>query len=716
MASPLTNAAFALLLAGLNAQQIDGTLDAADYAAALEPQLDRWATGGASVSRAAAVSTQAISGLNTLAEQTIDWFAGSADGGPDGDGLFPLTDTVGNTRMVPSPDKIATYAAQPDFVNALYTKQEQELVGAAPLRGLGFGLEYLTAGDFASPHLINILRDDWNAGGNEGQVVAGLLVTARMGGDNARGARELISALALIDQPSPSNPNPCQMAGGFRTFALVNEGGTDADLFSSRGAVWAHSDVAVLGPNATNYREVALTEGNVGIAFGGSAAIRGGYSAVGIGRVKGSVFDAGMWVGYLTPTGQPLLTSDELTGGFQFGFAVTDLHGIQPVSRYGAVLGSHGTFPVNRGIDFLSLDIFSEILVAPGVALSKSSFVMSQPNFGFETGSTTTPGATFWDGHTSGGASDYDVRIQMDGGDPGVGGLGNLSLMCQAVFAPQLVPHTPDLIFGAADRPWGTSFFSVEPTITSDERMKTPLEDVTDEELAAIAEIRIRRYKLLAAVDEKGESFARWHYGISAQEAARVYKKHKLDIYQSAFWIESELFDEVDEPYEVPVPVMETYDDVKTSVEVIDGVSTIVRTVTPRQRQKTADPQPLFNEDGTPAMSVGRRPMPMMKLRKDGTMATRHGRGIVDPNGADVPARQREHSPLLFTTETRFRKVRKLQMKNGKPVVVFSIRYSEFLALVAEDLRRRVSRGESEKAALVDRVNILEQRLDALAA
>ena len=33
------------------------------------------------------------------------WFGGAADGGPDGDGLFPLTDSAGYTRMVPSPAK-----------------------------------------------------------------------------------------------------------------------------------------------------------------------------------------------------------------------------------------------------------------------------------------------------------------------------------------------------------------------------------------------------------------------------------------------------------------------------------------------------------------------------------------------------------------------------------------------------------------------------------
>jgi hypothetical protein len=37
------------------------------------------------------------------------WFGGAADGGPAGDGLFPLTDSTGFTRMVPSPARQMTF-------------------------------------------------------------------------------------------------------------------------------------------------------------------------------------------------------------------------------------------------------------------------------------------------------------------------------------------------------------------------------------------------------------------------------------------------------------------------------------------------------------------------------------------------------------------------------------------------------------------------------
>lgn len=45
--------------------------------------------------------------------QMSDWFGGAADGGPYGDGIFPLTDSAGYTRKLPSPARIAEALLQP---------------------------------------------------------------------------------------------------------------------------------------------------------------------------------------------------------------------------------------------------------------------------------------------------------------------------------------------------------------------------------------------------------------------------------------------------------------------------------------------------------------------------------------------------------------------------------------------------------------------------
>ena len=43
--------------------------------------------------------------------QTVDWWAGAADGGPNGDGRYPLTANDGTVRLVPSPAAIAAVAS-----------------------------------------------------------------------------------------------------------------------------------------------------------------------------------------------------------------------------------------------------------------------------------------------------------------------------------------------------------------------------------------------------------------------------------------------------------------------------------------------------------------------------------------------------------------------------------------------------------------------------
>lgn len=49
--------------------------------------------------------------LQVTETQFANWSAGTATGGPDGDGLYPFTDAAGVTRMLPCIDKIHTQVA-----------------------------------------------------------------------------------------------------------------------------------------------------------------------------------------------------------------------------------------------------------------------------------------------------------------------------------------------------------------------------------------------------------------------------------------------------------------------------------------------------------------------------------------------------------------------------------------------------------------------------
>lgn len=103
---------------------------------------------------------------------------------------------------------------------------------------------------------------------------------------------------------------------------------------------------------------------------------------------------------------------------------------------------------------------------------------------------------------------------------------------------------TQDL--GAASYSWKDLFYdgAVNP---SDDRLKTYL-SIEDAEMAAAIEIKsnIRKFKFNGAIDKKGDG-ARIHWGVSAQQVAKIMKSHGLDPEKYSFYC----YDEWDEELEV---------------------------------------------------------------------------------------------------------------------------------------------------------------------
>lgn len=63
---------------------------------------------------------------------------------------------------------------------------------------------------------------------------------------------------------------------------------------------------------------------------------------------------------------------------------------------------------------------------------------------------------------------------------------------------------------------------------SSDERLKTPLETISDNELDAWGDVEWGQFQFREAVAEKGES-ARWHIGLIAQRVSEAFEKRGLD-------------------------------------------------------------------------------------------------------------------------------------------------------------------------------------------
>jgi hypothetical protein len=67
------------------------------------------------------------------------------------------------------------------------------------------------------------------------------------------------------------------------------------------------------------------------------------------------------------------------------------------------------------------------------------------------------------------------------------------------------------------------------PSVTSDERLKTPLEDLTPALQRVAKRIKLRTFKYLEAIERKGETNARIHVGVGAQSVIENFASEGLD-------------------------------------------------------------------------------------------------------------------------------------------------------------------------------------------
>jgi len=101
-------------MAGLVAQGLV-LADEAGAAALMADQLTAWLGGADAIPADLSYNLmQAIGAINTDALQRLEWWAGTATGGPNGDGLYPMTNAAGVTTLFPSLAKILQATAKGD--------------------------------------------------------------------------------------------------------------------------------------------------------------------------------------------------------------------------------------------------------------------------------------------------------------------------------------------------------------------------------------------------------------------------------------------------------------------------------------------------------------------------------------------------------------------------------------------------------------------------
>lgn len=121
------------------------------------------------------------------------------------------------------------------------------------------------------------------------------------------------------------------------------------------------------------------------------------------------------------------------------------------------------------------------------------------------------------------------------------------------INASNIQPRTDNSInLGSASLRWSTVYAGTGTINTSDERLKTPVHSdkytLSNEALAA-AEIKksIYRFKFTDSITDKGEQYARIHFGVGAQTVHDILIKYGLKPSDYAFWCYDEWNDELDD-------------------------------------------------------------------------------------------------------------------------------------------------------------------------
>ena len=104
-------------------------------------------------------------------------------------------------------------------------------------------------------------------------------------------------------------------------------------------------------------------------------------------------------------------------------------------------------------------------------------------------------------------------------------------LQFSANYKALMPQQTGKLSLGISSLYFTDGFFQNAITVVSDERKKTDISELNEIEIAcakACAKL-YRRYKLKAAVEEKSETDARYHFGAIAQQIVQCFTDHGLD-------------------------------------------------------------------------------------------------------------------------------------------------------------------------------------------
>lgn len=288
------------------------------------------------------------------------------------------------------------------------------------------------------------------------------------------------------------------------------------------------------------------------------------------------------------------------------------------------------------------------------------------------------------------------ISFDPAGGAQISGAAGTLRLKCGSSTAAHftstaMTPGTGSTIsLGSGSSRFANLFLSNNPSIASDQRLKSDLSQFTDAQLDRWDAVRYGLFQYLAAIEKKGAEEARLHAGVIAQDVVSALGE---DAFRYGVVGRDPLTRLVQRKRIVQVPATEDAVEVETVIEVLDGRATrrmVERTV----KRPVFHSIPLFDEDGKPVTTSRRR------LDQNGNPVAYFDLLTREPNDHSDEVQAMHLVPVMIEVEEMYETEEPDLDAAGVQRSVLTIRYEQAAIWEAAYQRRRADRLEARITAL----------------
>jgi hypothetical protein len=502
------------------------------------------------------------------------------------------------------------------------------------------------------------------------------------------GGFEQTDLLQIRGAPSSASQNQNYTARQFFTSVTTNLGGTALTMAASAGQLFGFGSIAVAYPGATNIRNLTGGEINVQASAGATVAYKSGLqiAATPDDQAQGTVYDAAI-----------SLSNQAGAVGFGIGLMVSsNANGKQSVSAGGSLIAALDNPICANGVNFNGVTFTQNAFSSNGAAIDGSgngylrSLNLQSAGATIMSGLSNVVSSQAWQFRTSGATSGlYDSAMIAFGGT-GAQGAGGIQF-----DVSNLRPAADNVAsLGDASHRFTQLYAATTTIATSDRNHKEQLGKLSDPQFAAvldaIGEVDLVAFKFKDAIAEKGETTARKHAGIIAQDVQEAFERHGLNAFEWGVLGTDPDMETIEQDYRAERQVTQPATRPEKQIVMVDG-KPVQKIVDVPYDEPVFDQMTVVDETGAPVMIPGQpaRTVPItdaagkVRLHDDGQFMVQE-----IPATEDTP--QTYPVPRMETVTLKRFVSRQKQDADGKPAVIWSVRMAEFEVMRAAWMEREL--------------------------